>query len=194
MNKKIFLILIFFITISILNAEEKHDFSLQLVKYGFGLNFSNQQVNSELSLGIFNLYIDDYKTNIGFGLSPFNIRTIFDNEEINPNHFSEWTFLNISAYWNIINSNDFTFGPFFSVNYLSIINWQKFDLQNITINSGFKFMMEGNNYEFIGRNYLTEIEFGYRYNIYNGHKFYFSISVDLIATFVVIGNILKFFY
>jgi hypothetical protein len=191
MRKKIvgitFILLKFIGTI---NAEENVVFSWVFANYGFGLNFSHSR-NIELSAGLFNLFFEDYKKNIGIKLSPFNIRTNIEvkaSEEANL--ITEINFINLCIYWNCLDRMGMILGPFSSIQYINIRDWQTFDYRDITINGGIKYIYRTEGIEKIdGNSFVVETEVGYRYN-YDGHKFYFNISVDLISTLVMIGEII----
>jgi hypothetical protein len=194
-KKNIISIMFILIFIGTINAEENINFSWGFANYGFGLNFSPDQTNLELSAGFFNLFFDNYKTNIGIKLSPFNIRTNFEsNESEETNSITEINFINLCIYWNCLNETDVILGPFSSIQYINIRDWEIFDYRNITINTGIKYIYKTKDIEKIdGNNSVMECECGYRYNYYDGHKFYFNISVDIISSFVMVGNIGRWF-
>jgi hypothetical protein len=185
MKKTFFLIFIIINTIGSINAEEENVFSLQIANWGVNQNFSRQKINTDLCMEFFNFYFENYIKNVGFKISPLSI--------YRKDNFYEMNFLNISSHLNLLNNKQFVLGPFFSLLYLSLIDWQKFDPKNITINTGLKFFVKDNYYKFIGTNYIVETEVGYKYNSYNRHQFYFGAKIDLIATFVIIGKIGHFF-
>jgi hypothetical protein len=174
-----------------INAEENNNFSWGFADYGFGLNFSPNRNNLELSAGFFNFFFKNYKTNIGVKLSPFNIRTNIESKESEEtNSITEINFINLWVYWNCLDEADMILGPFSSIQYINIRDWEMFDYRNITINAGIKYLYRTKYIEKIDGNFFVmEYDCGYRYNYHDGHKFYISISVDLISTFVMIGNI-----
>ncbi|MDR1098864.1 MAG: hypothetical protein LBL28_00135 [Treponema sp.] len=174
-----------------INAEEYSNFSWEFADYGFGLNFSPNRNNLEFSAGLFNIFFDNYKTNMGVKLSPFNIRTNIEAKESEEtNSITELNFVNLCVYWNCLDGADMILGPFASIQYVNIRNWEMFDYRNITINAGIKYLYRTKYVEKIDGNFFVmEYDCGYRYNYHDGHKFYISISADLISTFVMIGNI-----
>ena len=189
----VFCVLLIINTISSINAEANNEFSLQVANYGTGVNFLKKQINLELSAEIFNLFFENYIKNTGLKISPLNIRAIFGNDEAEQNTLYEMNLLNICSYWNLLDEEEYIFGPFCSLQYFGINNWEKIDLQNITVNSGLKFIVKSDDYNFIGKNYSGEMEIGYRYNYYNGHQIYVNMKVDLITSFIFIGKIGQFF-
>ncbi|MDR1030496.1 MAG: hypothetical protein LBL76_06440 [Treponema sp.] len=196
MRKNIISIIVILLNfIGTMNAEENVAFSWGLANYGFGLNFSPDRNNIELSVGLFNFFFDDYKTNMGVKLSPLHIRTNIEakeSEEINS--ITEVNFIDLCIYWNWLDETDMILGPFSSIQYINIRNWKIFDYRDITINAGIKYIYKIKYVEKIDGNFfLMEYELGYRYNYYDGHKIYINISVDLISTFVMIGNIGRWF-
>jgi hypothetical protein len=180
-----------------INAHERGNFSVQFANFGVGLNVSRQQVYTDLSLELINLYFENYLENISFKISPLSIRGYY-NDDIDKNIFNEINLLNICLYWNILDKEQIVFGPFFSLQYFSFCDWQnstlKFDLQNFTVNAGLKFMMKHGIFSSLGNNVGYEIELGYKYNYYIGHNFFITTKVDLTATFFIIGKILQFLY
>ncbi|MDR1302754.1 MAG: hypothetical protein LBK43_09845 [Treponema sp.] len=191
MRKNIISIIVILLNfIGTINAEENVAFSWGLANYGFGLNFSPDRNNIELSVGLFNFFFDDYKTNMGVKLSPLHIRTNIEAKESEGiNSITEVNFINLCIYWNWLDETDMILGPFSSIQYINIRNWKIFDYRDITINAGIKYLYKIKYVEKIDGNFFVmEYELGYRYNYYDGHKFYINISVDLISTFVMIGR------
>jgi len=176
--------------LGILYADEYIDFSWQLANYGFGLGFSSNKADLEMPLELFNFFFDDNRTNIGVKLSPFNFRSILEEES---NFNTELSFINLCVYWNCLDETDMILGPFSSLRYINIRNWQSFDHRDITVNLGIKYIYRARSEieKIDGNNFLVEMETGYRYNYFDGHKFYFCMSVDLIETLIMIGNIGK---
>jgi hypothetical protein len=175
-------------------ADENIDFSWQLANYGFGLSVSPNKISLEMPGELFNFFFDDHRTNIGVKLSPFNIRTILEVKETEESDFiMGLSFINLCVYYNCLSETDAILGPFSSLQYINIRNLRSFDYRDITVNLGIKYIYRTKvNIEKIdGNNSLLEMETGYRYNFFDGHKFYFCISVDLLQTFVMIGNIGK---
>lgn len=191
------IIIIFINIIGTVNAEEKIDSSFQFGNYGFGLNFCPDKNNIELSLGLVNIIFNNTQTNISLKISPFNLYTNIEaTDSPKTKSVTYLNFININLYWNCLNENNLFLGPFMSSEYLVLRNWGKIVFNDITINTGIKLIYKTNGIDFSSINYHSEdsfyaieIEIGYRYNIYDAHKFYFTMKTDLISTLLFIANI-----
>jgi len=177
--------------ISSIKAETNNEFSLQLANYGVGVIFFEKQKNVELSLEALNLFFENHVSNIGLKITPITIKYTLGVDEAEKNNISELNLFNISLHYNLLDNEEYILGPFFSLQYFTINDWKIYSLQDTTFNAGLKFIIRGDEYDFIGKNYNAEFDFGYRYNRYNGHQIYFSIRADFIPVIIFIGEIGK---
>jgi hypothetical protein len=183
-----------------INADDSIDFSL--ASYGFGLNFSPQKNNTESSLGLFNVFFHNSETNISLKLTPLHIKTYIeatDNEETKS--VTYFSFVNINMYWNCLERKEMVLGPFCSLEYLTIRDWERLDFKDVTISTGIKYSYKSNDINLSSINfhsydsfYLLEAEVGYRYNYFDGHQFYFNMKTDLMLMILTIGDILESIY
>ena len=200
-NKIKYVIIILINIIGTITAEENIDFSFQFSNYGYGLNFGPDKNNIELSLELFNIFLDNQKTNIGLKISPINLYTDIEIiESMETKSITYLNFVNMNLYWNCFNEDRVVLGPFFSFEYFILRDWENIGFNDITISSGIKFIYKSDRVDFSIINYhsrdlfyAVEIETGYRYNSYDGYKFYFLIKTDLIYTLLFIANIGSFF-
>jgi len=193
MRNKILLLILFPIVIGSISAEEKI-FTLQIASITSGLNLSNDLNYTEFSIEILNMFIENQNNRFGFKISPFSLRMYFN--DLHEYNITELNFLNFSSHYNLLNNYDIIFGPFVSIQYLSIRNWQSFDFKNITLNTGVKTIVKDLYFDVFDRkyNFLAEMELGYRYNYYIGHRFYLTMTCDLIGYFIFIGKVFNFFH
>ena len=201
-KKLLFLLCFVLKIITSINADYIYDFSLQIANLRTGVYLNSGKHNSiGLSAEMFNFYFENKnRRNCSFKLSPLNITSSFeivDGQDTNV--ILEMYFLNICTYWNlwsgILNNYDdeeMVFGPFFSLRYLSLINFDRFNFRNIDVSTGIKWLYKTNNYNFIGNVYTVGIEIGYNYNYYTRHGIYLSLNIDLIEFFILIGQIGSF--
>jgi len=161
-------------------TETENDFSLQLVSFGGDLNLGG----GNSSLDFFNIYYEIFGNLLGFRFSPLSLKSYFFGRQANTNSVSEMTFLSLDVYYNLLNNDNHLIGPYFSVNYLSIIDWNGIDPQFVTISLGVKYIAKLDMYSFIGINYFAEYEIAYRYNEIFGHHFYLGYKVDLLSLIV----------
>ena len=193
MRNKILLLILFPIVIGSISAEEKI-FTLQIASITSGLNLSNDLNYGELTIEILNMFIENQNNRFGFKISPFSLRMYFN--DLHEYNITELNFLNFCSHYNLLNNYDIIFGPFVSTQYLSIRNWQSFDFKNITLNTGVKTIVKDLYFDVFDRkyNFLAEMELGYRYNYYIGHRFYLTMTCDLIGYFIFIGKVFNFFH
>jgi hypothetical protein len=182
-------------TVFSVNAEPIYDFSLQLVNFKTGIYLNTNNITNSLSAEVFNVYFENKYKKYSFKISPFNINTSFNDMETN--NTSEMHFLNICTYWNLWSNWDnfgyeYILGPFFSLRYLSLVNFNRFDFQNIDIKMGIKYILKLNSYDFIGNNFSLGMEIGYNFNHFTRHGLYLSMSIDMVEMFLTIGRIFNF--
>ena len=171
------------IVIGTINAKENVDFSWHPTNIGFGFNFSDNRNNTELFMELFNFFLDNNKTKIGIKLSPASLRINYDTKETEKT-ITEMNFLNFGIYRDFLNETDMIFGPFSSIQYINLRNWEKVDYRDITMNAGLKFIYKIDDEDIeksYGKFVRMGVELGYRYNYYDKHKFFFNFSIDLIS-------------
>ena len=157
------------------HAQDNIVFNLSVGNVGSMGNFSSENYpNATFSL--FNIGIEDKKTNLGAEFNPFTIFYWSDkNDKTNAK-----SFFNLQPYWNVINNNFydkiiFYLGPFISVNYLSTDN--KIMINHFIYSSGLQMGFRVNSKRF---NYnIFSIESGYR-TINGNSRFYAGAKIDLI--------------
>ena len=90
----------------------------------------------------------------------------------------------------MLGTEEAIFGPFTSVNYLSVDNWNSFDVDNYIFAAGIRFLLvRDENYPFR----IVGSEIGYR-NISGKHNFYFNVNVDIIILGYITGYSLGAWY
>ena len=180
MAKKIILLITFinlFYGIYAMDFLDKNfDFSFDIGNFGYGMDFSGDETYHEFSISMANIFVEHYKTNIGFMISPFKF---IGNILIDGYYdFDYLYFLNAGFYWNPLDSRNIIFGPFVSINYLSIENWSGFNNKRYIFNTGLQLIWRTHIKD--GRFPLRILgsEVGYR-NISGRDSFYFTINLDL---------------
>jgi hypothetical protein len=91
---------------------------------------------------------------------------------------SESIFLNASIYWNPFGMENIIFGPFASINYLSVENWSKFNTNGYIFSSGLKFSLRTYMGTWKYPFHVIGSEVGYK-NISGKHGFYFTANFDI---------------
>ena len=126
-----------------------------------------------LSIDIYSLYFRYLTTGLELEINPAKyIYNFYDNSQT-------MTFVNAGLSWSIIdafkkdNKFELSFGPTVSVNWLTLRNFNSFDINSVTFNAGLKFA-----YRYEGISFLI-LESGYK-NMAGEHKFYFSARLDNI--------------
>jgi hypothetical protein len=187
----IFILLAYIVNVS---AEEKVAFSWEFVNIGVGFNFSSYRNNTEFSAGLFNFFFDNNKTNVGIKLSPSNIRVNASMKESDKT-ITEMNFLNFSIYKNFLKEDDLMLGPFSSIQYINLRNWETVDYRDMTVNAGLYFVYKIEDIERIDGKFIRlSMELGYGYNYYDKHKFYYNVSVDLIKPLIMFLKVVGWFW
>jgi hypothetical protein len=126
-------------------------------------------------------------TNIGIGFSPLKYWYYWRNDEPDTSKRDEkFSFLNLNVNWDLIINKRIFFGPFCSINYMFLENfdmkWNKY-----IFTGGMRFLWIFNLFkENMLSNFISS-DIGYR--IIDGKgSFHFSISVDVIDFFYFIGD------
>jgi hypothetical protein len=87
-----------------------------------------------------------------------------------------------------------SWGPFVTLNYVQLNNFDKINFNDFQINSGLKLMIMIDLSEFTNEKGLPigfqifNIESGYRFRNNNKGGFYFSLNTDVIAVLYLIGR------
>jgi hypothetical protein len=190
--------LIFILAVTKMDAQEPRlDFAFNLANIGWGMDIGNTKYH-QINLNFCNLFMEDINSNIGIEFSPFN-------GWFNINSDSLMSFLNIGFHYNLSNhwnesesersgSNYIFIGPFVSLNYLQLRDYNEFSFNDFQVNSGIKFLAMINFFEpSEGKGGLPlgfqmfNIELGYRFRNNNEHRFYFSINTDITVVLYIIG-------
>jgi hypothetical protein len=155
---------------------------------GGEMQFSENGYRGEMTFKFTDLCIENTKTNIGFIINPFNVNINYDSSDAN----IQINFLNLDLYWNIIGKDTMIFGPFFSINYFNSRYWNPMIFADITLKTGIKFLWRyfPFNSGKIMRSYafrIIETELGFRYNYFDGYKFYFNFNIDIVSLLYFIG-------
>jgi hypothetical protein len=182
------LVILYLLSSVLIFSQENNNITWDVGNIGWEMQFSQNGNSGEMTFKFFNLYVENTKTNIGLIINPLNV---------NINHVSDVTnmqinFLNLDLYWNIFGKDTVIFGPFISINYFNMRQWNSMNFADITLNMGLKFLwrkfffdsgkiMESYTFRIIGT------ELGFRYNYFDGHKFYFNINFDLLTLLYFIG-------
>lgn len=186
------LILLYFLSLNFVFSQDNIDIRWDVGDVGWGMHFSSKDNAGEITIKLFHLFIEHKKTNIGLIFNPFNVCGNYGTDDSYiPN--DQANFLNLDFYWNFLGKEAMLFAPFVSINYFNLRQWASMDFADITFKSGLKFLLRKNNLDFenIMGSYtfrFVEAELGYRYNYFNGHKFYFNINIDLISLIFIIGS------
>ncbi|MDR1411566.1 MAG: hypothetical protein LBI91_05135, partial [Spirochaetaceae bacterium] len=100
------------------------EFKLNYGSFGWGMNIFSNEHNFELSASLLDIFVEHNKTNIGLEINPLKYIANY------PINAQEWNqslyFLNGNLYWNPFDIENIILGPFVSINYLSIKNWEAF--------------------------------------------------------------------
>jgi hypothetical protein len=154
-------------------------FELNYGNFGGGMNFFQDEYNFELSASLINFFMEHGKTNIGFEVSPLKY---IANYSVNMCTMREWEqnlyFLNGNLYWNPLDIENIIFGPFISINYLSIKNWSEFNMGGYILSSGIRFLLRTRIEKWKQPFQIIGSEIGYR-NVSGKHGFYFNINFDI---------------
>jgi hypothetical protein len=177
MGKKIVVAqFLFLLSFHIYSLENKYDISLGV--FGISISSENESTGFYFSGYAINL---SYQSSIGIGINISPLHYSFNIK--NPDVYS-LTFINVSAFYNFLNTNYFILGPFGSIN---AINYNRPNF--IELHTGIKFLIH--NIDLSGNDLhkdsifgfdLLVIETGYKYNSEGGQGFYAFIGVDLLTT------------
>jgi hypothetical protein len=182
MRNILFIILFSLITINA-NAEYIFDFSWNFGSLGLGMNYSSYDNDSiEATASIFNLIIEHKDTNIGLEFNPIKFWTVHYFQDEVEIKYERISFINSNLYWDLILNKSILFGPFVSINYLFVNNQDGINANEYIFAGGLRFSYMANDYMFsLNNNYyqIFNAEIGYR-NIFDKHKFYFSVNFDLL--------------
>jgi hypothetical protein len=185
--KKTMLFMITAIIINNVNAQQitNGDFQVgfNFGSFGGGMNFISKDFN--LSSSLINFFIGHEKTNIGIEINPIKYTANFSYlmQEWNQNLY----FINGNLYWNIFGIKSMIFGPFISINYLSVENWSNFNANDYIFSSGIRFFSLTRFKNFFSMDMPFQIigsEIGYR-NISGRHNFYFNVNIDISWLFAL---------
>ena len=185
MKTRIFLFMMLIVLPYCINADEINGnnfaFDFFIGNFGGGMHFFSGTYDFEITANIATFLIEHTRTNIGLILNPLKFRADYsiEKQEWNTNLF----FLNGRLYWNPLNFNGIIFGPFASINYLSLENWSNFNTQNFIFSSGLMFNLWSTGGQFPFQ--IIGSEVGFR-NISGRHGFYFNVNIDILALVVVI--------
>jgi hypothetical protein len=163
------------------------EFNLNYGSFGGGINFFSNGYNFELSASLVNIFIEHNKTNIGFETTPVKYIT---NYSINTQKWDQSLyFLNGNMYWNPFDIKNIILGPFVSINYLSIDNWEKFSTTEYIFSSGLRFLLRTYIEDWKQPFHIIGSEIGYR-NISGRHIFYFNVNLDItILGGLIVGTL-----
>ena len=164
-----------------LYANDNFDFFYTVTNLNGGLNFFSDKP-FEYSGGFGNFFFEHKKTHFGLEYEILKI-SVFYHENVYENYHRIY-FFNPKFYWNILKNENNIFGPFISINYLTLENpfdkfifskefWD-FKFNKIIINGGLSILWK---IKIIEKSFLPMFiggEFGYKYNI-DSHGIYFRI-------------------
>ena len=151
---------------------------------GGGMNVFSDENNFELSASLMNFFIEHNKTNIGLEVTPLKYTA---NYSPNTQKWDQYLyFLNGNLYWNPFDIKNIILGPFVSINYLSVKNWEGFNTDEYVFGSGLKFLLRTYINEGKHPFHIVESEIGYR-NVSGRHGFCFNVNFDLtlLAAFII---------
>jgi hypothetical protein len=156
------------------NSGKRIDISFNAGDIGFGMLFKNNKHTSFASINLFNLYIEDARTDLGLKLSPFYY--VGGGEK--GYYFREFSLLNADIYWIPFPKVKKTamMVPFASINYFTYNKQGLLDTSDITFSTGWRFVYVGR--EDSKFRFDTYAEVGYRY-FDNEHYYYFTLNLDL---------------
>ncbi|GMO48724.1 MAG: hypothetical protein Pg6C_11370 [Treponemataceae bacterium] len=140
-----------------------------------GTNYSaKNDDNIEFTVSIFNLIFEHEETNIGIEFNPIKYWYLFEfkNEPELKKDGSKFSFINVAAYWNLVENTNIILGPFVSINYMYINTSSGINMNEYTFSGGLCFSLHVRDNKFL-ENYSFQVNSEIRYrNIMGNNKFY----------------------
>jgi hypothetical protein len=171
------------------------DFAFNVANAGWGMDVGKDSCH-QINLGFCGFFIEHMDSNIGLEISPFK-------GWFNINSASVMSFCNIGLHYNLANlwaepersgSNYVLVGPFATLNYMQLNNYNTFGFNSFQINVGLRspvmadFSQSGEKGRGLPAGFqIFNIEAGYRFKSDHRHRFYFSINTDLTAIAYIAG-------
>jgi hypothetical protein len=164
------------------NKTDYNFISIDFGSIGGGINYSTEKhIKGHFTIDIGDIYYENKITGLGLEIIPIN----YTYSKIYEDHLM--SFLNFNIFWNIlefplkINKGEYgnIIGPFFSINYLNLINFNSLSFDNVIYTYGLRITLkQGLEYYdtiFGHTRTLLSIEGGYK-NINRSHNIFLTIK------------------
>ena len=180
--KNIFVLLIFLITAATVPAAADEYFKININSGDLGIAGNiplNDEYSRETTMSLFNIGIEDSRTGIGIGLTPFTHFRWTDSSSEGGIETTAYSLAGFSFYWNILNHKVIYIGPFTTINYLFVedeINWNRFIFTG-GLHIGFRASFGSLNYK------VVSAELGYR-NIDGRSRYYIGAKIDFALSLI----------